>query len=102
MKLFSTNYSFQTESNRTLGFCADLILFGPLVKTTISEYFAVWTPQLVDKSIFCILLAELSKKANTKPDVMPNRGVVQKILKRLCSKFHFFPEILGKFEDNAH
>ena len=99
MKLLLTNYLFQTESNRTLGFCAELILFGPLVKTTINEYFAVWTPQLVDKSI---LLPELSKKANTKPVVMSNRGAVQKILKRFCSKFNFFPEILGKFEDNAH
>ena len=88
MKLLLTNYSFQTESNHTLRFCADFILFNPLVKTMIREYFAVWTPQLVDKSI---LLLELSKKANTKPDVMANRGggggAVQNVLKRFCSKF---------------
>ena len=93
MKLLLTNYSFQTASNRTLDFCADLILFGPLVKIMISEYFAVWTPQLVDKSI---LLPELSKKANTKPDVMPNRGAVQKVLKRFCSKFI----VSRKFSEN--
>ena len=75
------------------------ILFGPLVKTTIHEYFAVCTPQLVDKSI---LLSDLSKKVNTKPDIMSNRGRGSpESLEKFLLKVLFFPRYSRQTLDNS-
>ena len=50
IKLLSTNCSFHTENNQTFVFRTDLFHSVRTLKLR-SEYFAVWTSQLVNKSI---------------------------------------------------